>query len=283
MDVLNAGIVHTTATPGFWVQGAFKYSTENGGADRRPVEILAGLGEQNIFQFFGKGRDLDILVGKQTAVYIGECRQSRVIVRQILVPLLWLLIQHPEQFCQSLTNPGSRNILQVVMEHIPPPENPGILGVQAEHQPNAKGIQAFQRFRGGGVFVLLQQRIIQHTHQFTGLQGNFHFLFDGLTSGVHQKLQSGIILLQICQHQYFRLAVGEVHIVDLKGLEITDHDPARRLIKREVSGITAGLLVRRQHLTVRLLIALFQINVRAFLLNQNAGISQITVNKAGVA
>ena len=169
------------------------------------------------------------------------------------------------------------------MEHIPPPENPGILGVQAEHQPNAKGIQAFQRFRGGGVFVLLQQRIIQHSHQFTGLQGNFHFLFDGLTSGVHQKLQSGIILLQICQHQYFRLAVGKVHIVDLKGLEITDHDPSRRLIKREVSGITAGLLVRRQHLTVRLLISFFQINVRAFLLNQNAGISQITVNKAGVA
>ena len=74
-------LVHTTAAPGFWVQGAFKYSTENGGADRRPVEILAGLGEQNIFQFFGKGRDLDILVGKQTAVYIGECRQSRVIIR----------------------------------------------------------------------------------------------------------------------------------------------------------------------------------------------------------
>ena len=45
------------------------------------VEESAGLGEQNIFQFFGKGRDLDILVGKQAAVYIGECRQSRVIVR----------------------------------------------------------------------------------------------------------------------------------------------------------------------------------------------------------
>ena len=81
VDVLNAGIVHAAAASSFRVQGAFKHSAENGGADRRPVEILAGLGEQNIFQFFGKGRDLDILVGKQTAVYIGECRQSGVIVR----------------------------------------------------------------------------------------------------------------------------------------------------------------------------------------------------------
>ena len=97
MDVLDTGVVHPAAAPGFRVQGAFKDRPENGGADDRPVKVPAGLFQQEGFQFLGKGRNFNVFVAEQAAVDVGERRQRRVVICQILVPLLWLLIQGSEQ------------------------------------------------------------------------------------------------------------------------------------------------------------------------------------------
>ena len=68
MDILNAGIVHSAAAPGLRVQGTFKGSAENGGADLRPVKVSAGLGQQQSADFFGERRNLNVLIGKKPAV-----------------------------------------------------------------------------------------------------------------------------------------------------------------------------------------------------------------------
>ena len=136
MDILDAGIVHTAAAARFGVQGAFKHSTENRGADFRPVEILAGLVQQQIADFIGKGRYLYIFITEQAAVDIGERGQLRVIVLQIGVAVLQLGVQHAEQFYQRLAHTARVERGQIVVEHTVPTENPCVLGVQAEHQPH---------------------------------------------------------------------------------------------------------------------------------------------------
>ncbi len=94
MDVLNTGIVHPAGAPGLRVQCAFKHRPEDRGADGGPVKILAGLAEQKVDHLIPKPGDLDVFIGKQTAVDVGERRQVLV---QIRVPVLRLLVQHPEQ------------------------------------------------------------------------------------------------------------------------------------------------------------------------------------------
>jgi len=48
VDILNGGIVHTTAAPGIRVQSGFKDGTKDGRTDLRPVEILTSLTQQQI-------------------------------------------------------------------------------------------------------------------------------------------------------------------------------------------------------------------------------------------
>ena len=75
MDVLNGGIVHAATASGLWIQGGFKYGTKDGRADLRPVEILAGLTQQQVNDFLRKPGDNDIFICEQTTVNIGKSRQ----------------------------------------------------------------------------------------------------------------------------------------------------------------------------------------------------------------
>ena len=168
------------------------------------------------------------------------------------------------------------------MEHTLAAKNASVLGIQTEHQPDAQLVQTFQRFRVAGVLILFQERVIEYPYQLTSLQGDFHFLLDMFAASVHKELQAVVLLLQVRQLEDFRLVIGTVHIVNLKFLEVADHNPAWNLVIRQIPGIAAGLLIRGQHTAVRLLVPFPQINVPAFLLNQDTGGFNIAVNEAGV-
>ena len=140
------------------------------------------------------------------------------------------------------------------MEHAFATENTRILGIQAEHQPDAQLVQAFQRFRVLWVLVLLQKRVIEHPHQLARLEGDLHFLFYVLAARVHQELQTVGLLGQVLQPHDFRLIIGAVHVVYLELLEVAHDDPAGILVVRQIPGVAPGLLVGRQHAAVRLLV-----------------------------
>ena len=239
--------MHPAGAPGFRVQSTLEHGPEDGGADFAPVEILAGIFQQKRFQFFGERRYLDVLVTEQASVDIGECRQRRVVILQIFVPKLRLLVQYLEQLHQRPADASDRNILEVIMEHALAAEDASVLGVEAEHQPDAQLVQAFQSLRVVRVLVLLQQRVVEHPDQLAGLEGDFHFLFDMLLAGVHQEIQPGVFLLQVGQQYHLRLVVGPVHVMDLKCLEIADDDPAGLLWIGQEPSITPPLLERREH------------------------------------
>lgn len=74
MDILDGGIVHPALAPSFRVQRGFKHRAEYGGADLAPVEVLAGLGQQQFIDRFIEGWNLDIFIREQAAVDIGERR-----------------------------------------------------------------------------------------------------------------------------------------------------------------------------------------------------------------
>ena len=89
-------------------------------------------------------------------------------------------------------------------------------------------------------------------------------------------------LFQVGEGKDLRLIVGTVHIVDFKGLKIADDDPAGVLVVGQITSVAAGLTKGGQHTAVRLLVALPQINILSLLLNQDAGVCNITVNEADV-
>ena len=91
--------MHAAGAPGLRVQGALENGAEDGGADVGPVEVLAGLREEQVIDLLVEGGDLDVLVGEKAAVHIGEGGQQRIVVPEIGVPLVLRLVQDPETDC----------------------------------------------------------------------------------------------------------------------------------------------------------------------------------------
>ena len=79
------------------------------------------------------------------------------------------MVQHAEQIPQSLPGALGVKLRHVVMEKVLFAEDPGVLGVEAEDDPDAELVQTFQCFRVIGILVLLQESIIENAHQLAGL------------------------------------------------------------------------------------------------------------------
>ena len=163
-----------------------------------------------------------------------------------------------------------------------PAKYPRVLGIQAEHQPDAQLVQAFQGFRVGRVFVLLQKRIVQQAHDLPGLHGDFH-----LPPGVDvfladQEGQAVILLFQIGQQKLLGFAVGLLHVVDIEFGKVACNHPAGVLGNRQLGNVPLGLLKRREQRPVRLFDRLVQVLTQALLLDQNLGGGDISVNERGV-
>ena len=139
MDILDAGVVHPPSPAGFRVQGALKHRTKNRGADLRPVEVLAGLVEDQVHDGFIQSGDYHRFFRKQAAVHIGKSCQILV---HVGVSLFFLCVQYLKQVDQGTAGIGNV-ALQVIVKHPAGAEDPGVLGVQAKHQPHTQGVQAF--------------------------------------------------------------------------------------------------------------------------------------------
>ena len=126
MDILNAGVVHTAAATGFGVQGAFKDCTEDGGGNLGPVEILAGIGQQQVNDFLSELGDNDILVSEQTTV---DVRESCQIIIHIRVAVCHLGVQHTKQVNECLTDIFRLEAFQVVVEHGLAAKDTSIFGI----------------------------------------------------------------------------------------------------------------------------------------------------------
>ena len=168
------------------------------------------------------------------------------------------------------------------MEHTLAAEDTGVLGVQAEHQPDAQSVQAFQRVLGLRGFVLLQQGIVEDAHDLARLQGDFHLFLDIGVPGVYQELQAVVFFFQIAQLDDLRVAGGPLHVIDVELGKVAGDDPPGSLGVGQFGGIPFGLLERGQQGAVRLLDGLVQLFAQAFLLNQDVGGGDKAVDEAGV-
>lgn len=103
-----------------------------------------------------------------------------------------------------------------------------------------------------------------------------------LVAGVHQEVEPVIVLLQFGEQHLLRRVVGPVHVVDVKLLEVADHDPAGALVVIQIARIAPRLLIRGQHGAVRLLDALAKIDVVALLLDEHVRLGNQRVDEAHV-
>ena len=139
--------------------------------------------------------DDHVLVGEQPAVDVGEGGQVLV---DVGVPVLRLGVQDAEEVDEGPAGVAGV-VLQVPLEHAVTAENAGVLRVQAEHQPDAEGVEAFQGFGALWVLVLLQQGVVQHPHDLPGLEGDLHLLLYHRAPCIHQELETVVFLFQVGQ------------------------------------------------------------------------------------
>ena len=168
------------------------------------------------------------------------------------------------------------------MELAVPAEDAGILGIEAEHQPDAEHIQAFQAVWIGGVLVLRQNFVVECAHQLAGLEGNFHFLFDIAVAGVHQELQAVVFLFQVLEVDDLRLAVGALHIIDVELGKVAGDHPPWMLGDRQLGDVPLGLLEGGQFGPIRLGDRLPQVFAQALLLDHDAGGRDGPVDETGM-
>ncbi len=162
-------------------------------------------------------------------------------------------------------------------------ENARVLRVQAEHQTHTELVQVLERFRVFRVLILLQQPIVQQTDDLAGLDGDLHLPLQMHISLVHKERQTVIFLFQIGQLDLLGIAVGLLHVIDIKLLEVAGDDPTRVLGERQLRDVFLGLLEGIEHRAVRLPDGLVQILPGALLLDHDFRLGDIAVDKAGGA
>ena len=152
--------MHAAAAPRLGVQGAFKHRAEDGGAYLRPVKAVACAAEQQLAYIVGEGRYLNILVGEQAAVYIGEGRKLRRVVLKIGVALGNGRVERSEQLDERTAQPPRVKLRKIVAEHAVAAEDLRVLGVKAENKAHAQHVQALHRALARRVCVLRGQRVV---------------------------------------------------------------------------------------------------------------------------
>ena len=96
MNVLQRSIMHSSGTPGGGIQSTLEYSAKDGGADLAPVKIIRGVSQEQVHDLIGEGRNFNIPIGEQAAVYIGESCQQGIVVSKVRIAILRFLIENAE-------------------------------------------------------------------------------------------------------------------------------------------------------------------------------------------
>ena len=240
--VFDRGIVHAARPTGDSIEGALKHATKDGGRNLRPVEVERCMLQQHLPHLLGKRRHVDLL-GKEPAIGVREGGQ---VGTQILAATLDRGVERVENAQQGVAHVGGLILVKIVVKHVVPPKNAGILGIEAEHQSHAQNVEIPHRARVGQV-ILLDERIIHAAHNLASLHAHFHFLVDVDTSRVDEKLQAVVVVAQIDERDVLRLAVGVFHIVDVDFGKVASHYPARALRVGQGGRVALRLLERGEH------------------------------------
>ncbi len=163
------------------------------------------------------------------------------------------------------------------MEHILVSKDACIFRIEAEHQTDTQFVEGFLRFWIIWVFVLGENLVVQHTDNLTRLDADLQLFFDMGIGIIHQKSQTMIILLQISQLNHLWCIVGVFHVMHFKSGEVASHNPTGRHRQGQSRCITTDLLVWRQLSSVALFGFGREVDMRAFLLNQDLGDSDIGI------
>ena len=276
VDILYRGVVHTAASTGLRIQRALEDGSEDGGRNLAPVEVERGILEQQLADGVRHAGYLNLLVGKQPAIGIGECQQ---VLPQIRVTLLHGRIHHFEQPYQRIAQFLCRVVVQEVMEHVVSPEDACILGIETEHQTDTKDVERLQRVLVGGVDVLFQQFVVESAHNLARLHRHLHLLGKMLALRVNEEMQAVILLAQILQEYLLRLAVGLLHVVDQELGEVAGHNPPCPLAVGQLGVISLTLLEGCQQRAVALFDGCPQVLSKRFLLDNHFGRGQVYVNE----
>ena len=136
MDILDGGVVHTTGTAGFRIQSAFKHGSEDGGADERPIEIVAGTLQNQVPNLFRDAGNLYIRSfaplrmtaggAKKAAVDIGESQQFLILVG---VAVFRFGVEDAEEFDKFFSEFAGAELLHIIMEHVLASEDAGIFRI----------------------------------------------------------------------------------------------------------------------------------------------------------
>lgn len=275
--VLHAGVVHPAAAARVGVEGALEEGAEDGGRDAAPVEIVARVLEEQGHDFGREAGYLDVRLGKEAAVDVGEGQES--------LPLVGVApgggrVEDAEEVDERTAGLLGRVLGQVVMELPVAAEEAGVFGIEAEDETHAEHVEAAQRGRTGGVAVLAEQRVVEPGHDFARLEGNFLLGADVAVAAVDEELQPPAVLRQAREQDFLGLAPRLFHVVDQEGAEVAGHNPAGAQGKGQAVGIALGLHVRSEGHAVALQLGLAQVAPEGFLLDEHAGRADIGIHEA---
>ena len=232
--------MHSTGAPCLRIQSAFKHGSKDGWRDVAPIKILACMVQEQVPDFIGDGRDLNIFIGKQTAIHVRKCRKIFIHVR---ITFVFRLIKDPEQVDQRIPHVLRLVRIQIVMEHGMTAEQTRILGIQAEDKTHTESVQALLGLLVRRVFILLVESIIELAYDLAGLHGYLHLFRQGGMFFFHKELHAVCSILQGFQLNDFRILSRLILVMDLELLKIAGHDIPRHLIQRHIVSVSLGLLV----------------------------------------
>jgi len=271
--------VHTSGAAGVGVEGAFEDGAEDGGGDVAPVEIVAGFGKEEFLDGLVELGYLDVFLGEETAVDVGEVEEDGLFVR---AAFFFGGVEDAEKIDQGIAKVGRLEGGEIIVELALASEDSGVLGVEAEDESDAELVETFEGGFGGGIEIVLENLIVKASDDLPGLKGKFHFAFDAVPAGVDQKVKTGILFREVLEENFDGVAGRIFHIVNQEGCEIAGDDPAWTFGIGELGGIAFGLLERGQERTVGLEDGFAEVFVNPLLFDKDVGGRDVGVDETGM-
>ena len=233
--------------------------------------------QQRATYLVGELRDV-YLLGKQSAVGVGEGCQHRLVV---LAALLRRRVQLFKKAYEGHAHVLRLIVRHVVVEHVAPSEDPGILGIEAEDEADAEDVEIARRHRVVPV-VLLDERVVEPSDNLAGLHRDLHLFLQVVAALVDEELQAVVVGAEVPEQDALRLALGVLHVVDVELGKVARHDPFGVLRDGQAEDIALCLLKRRQLPAVALKDGLAQVLAQALHLDHRAGGGYHHVDERGV-
>lgn len=281
VDVLDARVVHAARAARGRVQRALEDGAEDGRGDLAPVEV-AGVLEDEAPDFLTHRRHGDAL-GEEAAVDVGKGGESGL---EEGIARLRFLVEHLEEVAEGLGEVLRAVVVEVVVEHVAPTEDAGVLGVEAEYEAHAELVEVlgrlgFAELRRAEVEGL--ERGVEAADELARALADFHLLRDVAVLHIDHELEAVGLICEMRELDELRRIVWPLHVEYLELAEVAGDDPARALGVRERRRVALCLLGGLEERAVALPDGLFEVDAAAFLLDHRVRRGDHDVDEARVA